>query len=356
VVQAETEIDALMSPTTPPSEEQFPDQSDKDHHDGTEETGLQFAGDTPTPDQAGISNHGHAGLLLAAAEATAGAEVESYCQPEDDSRANSVLVVTPGEPDENPRISLDGPMPAVREEKQTPSTADSSGLRESPSLLPVKSSPVVPTSDEPPAPLTDLKTEQEPPLVSVPASLAASAEDSIDTESCDESAGGDEDDNAGKIKIQLFIKARFNRQKGLKGQEKLANEPKEFLTSDKEDADDGESNHNPFDFKGTPVQAKLNESSLDPSSVLQNTSVNDLWERMRKQGERSDALDQLMALVGLENVKMQFLKIKATIDAARRRKGWLRRQDLNMVILGNPGTGKLFTVISTPFSLSTAWQ
>ncbi|KAH6854557.1 P-loop containing nucleoside triphosphate hydrolase protein [Chaetomium sp. MPI-CAGE-AT-0009] len=89
-----------------------------------------------------------------------------------------------------------------------------------------------------------------------------------------------------------------------------------------------------------PRQAKPDESSLDPSSAPQDMSANDLWERMKKQGDRSDALDRLMALVGLENVKMQFLKIKATIDEARERKGWLKRRDLNMAFMGNPGTGK----------------
>ncbi|KAI1504946.1 hypothetical protein F5X99DRAFT_331602 [Biscogniauxia marginata] len=47
-----------------------------------------------------------------------------------------------------------------------------------------------------------------------------------------------------------------------------------------------------------------------------------------------------MALEGLEEVKKEFLKIKAMIDTARKRKGWLRRQDLNLVLLGNAGTGK----------------
>jgi hypothetical protein len=86
------------------------------------------------------------------------------------------------------------------------------------------------------------------------------------------------------------------------------------------------------------------ENVLDPSSVTQEMSATEMWERMKQQGDRSDALDRLMALVGLENVKIQFLKIKATIEAARRRKGWLRRLDLNMALLGNPGTGKFHPV------------
>jgi hypothetical protein len=70
------------------------------------------------------------------------------------------------------------------------------------------------------------------------------------------------------------------------------------------------------------------------------TLAKDLWEGMKQRGEKSDALDRLMVLVGLEDVKMGFLKVKATIEAARRRKGWLRRLDLNVAFMGNPGTGK----------------
>lgn len=65
------------------------------------------------------------------------------------------------------------------------------------------------------------------------------------------------------------------------------------------------------------------------------------WARQKKElGDKNKALDRLMAMIGLEDVKWEFLKIKATVAAARTRKGVLRRQDLNLVLLGNPGTGK----------------
>ena len=119
-------------------------------------------------------------------------------------------------------------------------------------------------------------------------------------------------------------------------------------TSKKEDdSDDGQSNHNPFAAKGAPGQAMPDEGYLDPPPVSQEMSAKDMWERMKQRGDRSDALDRLMALVGLQSVKIQFLKIKTTIEAARRRKGWLRRLDLNMALLGNPGTGKSYPISPT---------
>ncbi|KAK4187278.1 P-loop containing nucleoside triphosphate hydrolase protein [Podospora australis] len=65
------------------------------------------------------------------------------------------------------------------------------------------------------------------------------------------------------------------------------------------------------------------------------------WEWRKKElGEKSKALDQLMGMVGLENVKKEFITIKKTIAAASGRKGKLRRSDFNLFLIGNPGTGK----------------
>jgi hypothetical protein len=64
------------------------------------------------------------------------------------------------------------------------------------------------------------------------------------------------------------------------------------------------------------------------------------WEQQKRElGEKNKPLDRLMAMEGLEEVKREFLSVKATIDEARKRKGRLRRQDLNLVLLGNAGTG-----------------
>lgn len=65
------------------------------------------------------------------------------------------------------------------------------------------------------------------------------------------------------------------------------------------------------------------------------------WHRQKTVlGEKSKALDKLMSMVGLEEVKQTFLAIKSMIATARHRKGKLRRQDLNLVLMGNAGTGK----------------
>jgi len=49
---------------------------------------------------------------------------------------------------------------------------------------------------------------------------------------------------------------------------------------------------------------------------------------------------RLLEMEGLEQVKEEFRNIETLIDETSKRKGRLRRQDLNLVLLGNPGTGK----------------
>ncbi|GAP90247.1 putative nfx1-type zinc finger-containing protein 1 protein [Rosellinia necatrix] len=78
-----------------------------------------------------------------------------------------------------------------------------------------------------------------------------------------------------------------------------------------------------------------------PGGVGGESSAAAEWERQKRElKEKNKALDQLMAMEGLEEVKREFLRVKATIEEARKRKGWLKRQDLNLVLMGNAGTGK----------------
>ncbi|KAK4158468.1 P-loop containing nucleoside triphosphate hydrolase protein [Chaetomidium leptoderma] len=104
------------------------------------------------------------------------------------------------------------------------------------------------------------------------------------------------------------------------------------------------------DTDDIPVEAlKKDDDSKKADDGLDSTQVpkedkkspaEKEWARQKELGEKSEVLDKVMSLVGLENVKMEFLTIKATIEAARQRRGQLKRQDLNLVLMGNPGTGK----------------
>lgn len=57
------------------------------------------------------------------------------------------------------------------------------------------------------------------------------------------------------------------------------------------------------------------------------------------EGAQNDALDELMTMIGLEDVKRQFLEIKIKIDIAARQGVDVKRERFGAALLGNPGTG-----------------
>jgi hypothetical protein len=65
------------------------------------------------------------------------------------------------------------------------------------------------------------------------------------------------------------------------------------------------------------------------------------WERQKLvEGASNDAIDAVMGLTGLEEVKSKVLNIKAKIDALLRQGTDIRKERFSIVLLGNPGTGR----------------
>lgn len=65
------------------------------------------------------------------------------------------------------------------------------------------------------------------------------------------------------------------------------------------------------------------------------------WERQKRtENAFNDDIDSVMEMVGLEEVKLQILKIKAKIEVSLRQNADMSKDRLNVVLLGNPGTGK----------------
>ena len=65
------------------------------------------------------------------------------------------------------------------------------------------------------------------------------------------------------------------------------------------------------------------------------------WERQKQvENARNDAIDTIMSLTGLEDVKNKILAIKAKTDASQRQRTDMKKERLGMVMLGNPGTGR----------------
>lgn len=83
-----------------------------------------------------------------------------------------------------------------------------------------------------------------------------------------------------------------------------------------------------------PSQAAAEFAKKPPSpSVME-------WERQKSvEGAMSQPIDEIMAMVGLEEVKKQVLAIKAKIDTCVRQGSSLAKERFNISFLGNPGTG-----------------
>lgn len=75
---------------------------------------------------------------------------------------------------------------------------------------------------------------------------------------------------------------------------------------------------------------------LDHNSSTSKTE----WQRQKDQeNAKNPAIDQIMDMIGLEDVKSQVLRIKSKVDTSKRQGTDLKKERLGLVLLGNPGTG-----------------
>ncbi|TVY80877.1 NFX1-type zinc finger-containing protein [Lachnellula suecica] len=89
-------------------------------------------------------------------------------------------------------------------------------------------------------------------------------------------------------------------------------------------------------------QANVSTKPKDPNQPWSSPpTAKEEWELL-KQTEltRSEPLDELMDMIGLEVVKQEFLSIKSRVDTAVRQGVSLSKERFGCSLLGNPGTGK----------------
>ncbi|KAM0134445.1 hypothetical protein ACHAO1_005657 [Botrytis cinerea] len=105
------------------------------------------------------------------------------------------------------------------------------------------------------------------------------------------------------------------------------------------------SNTNPSQPRA--VQAQSPQKSKNVPKKLQtrvgqkvSASKKD-WQRQKDQENAiNPAIDRIMEMIGLEDVKSQVLRIKAKVDTSKRQGTNLKKERLGLILLGNPGTGK----------------
>ncbi|KAJ7650276.1 P-loop containing nucleoside triphosphate hydrolase protein [Roridomyces roridus] len=92
----------------------------------------------------------------------------------------------------------------------------------------------------------------------------------------------------------------------------------------------------------TPTKPSLSSSKpTNPAPAPDKTPSQEEWDRQKRvEGAQNDAIDSIMGMIGLEDVKAQVLRIKQKIDVAKRQGVRLNDERFNIVFQGNPGTGK----------------
>ncbi|KAJ7494735.1 P-loop containing nucleoside triphosphate hydrolase protein [Mycena galericulata] len=97
--------------------------------------------------------------------------------------------------------------------------------------------------------------------------------------------------------------------------------------------------------RGEPGPRQSRPGSPQPQSRsdmlrIPTSPARDEWQRQKDfEGADNDAIDAIMEMIGLEEVKRQVLEIKAKIDTAARQNVSLKDERFNITFLGNPGTG-----------------
>jgi len=89
--------------------------------------------------------------------------------------------------------------------------------------------------------------------------------------------------------------------------------------------------------QGTPRGRRNYDDYEELKPVYSSAKIE--WDREKRRGAKNDALDSLMGMIGLEEVKAKFLSIKSEVETSTRQGINIRGDRLNCVMLGNPGTG-----------------
>ncbi|TFY66383.1 hypothetical protein EVG20_g4700 [Dentipellis fragilis] len=100
-------------------------------------------------------------------------------------------------------------------------------------------------------------------------------------------------------------------------------------------------------LKPTPTEAAppdINRNFPTEPTGSQSTPVSEAqeeWERQKNmEGADNAHIDAIMGMIGLEKVKAQVLGVKGKIDTSQRQGTSIKKERFNIVLLGNPGTGK----------------
>lgn len=84
---------------------------------------------------------------------------------------------------------------------------------------------------------------------------------------------------------------------------------------------------------------RINDSVEETISALSSNAKSDWDYQTQYLGAQSAEIDEMMEMIGLEEVKGKFLSIKDQVDTALRQNVDIKGERFGSVLLGNPGTG-----------------
>lgn len=96
--------------------------------------------------------------------------------------------------------------------------------------------------------------------------------------------------------------------------------------------------------KSSSINRDALNASLKACLTHNKSNSKTEWQRQKDQENATNpALDEIMDMIGLEDVKDKLLKIKAKVETAIRQGTDLKKERLGLILLGNPGTGLYYT-------------
>ena len=95
--------------------------------------------------------------------------------------------------------------------------------------------------------------------------------------------------------------------------------------------------------KPTPQTRSLLQEHITAAITHNSSPSKTEWQRQKDQlNAVNPSIDEIMGMIGLEEVKSQVLRIKAKVDTSIRQNTDLKKERFGLVLLGNPGTGLWF--------------
>lgn len=121
------------------------------------------------------------------------------------------------------------------------------------------------------------------------------------------------------------------------------------LSTTRSESDESSAQAAPSSTLGNQVTSPLGPSRKKTlqdhikTCLVHNVSASKTeWQRQKDQeNESNPAIDKIMEMIGLEEVKSQVLRIKSKVDTSVRQGTDLKNERLGLVLLGNPGTGQI---------------